>query len=149
MEPVYLKYALFGEQPTVTATLQTFAENYNRVKSGLNAVWAHIQDEESKVESKVADIQGQLVKANEALRAAAGLGAHFFRKDPSQAPLASENKLMRCNCGQDAVIEQEDQSVRCNHCQNFIQPQLFAQLRQQRLQFAGKRFHSQPNMNTD
>ena len=144
MEPVYLKYALFGEQPTVTATLQTFAVNYERVKSGLKAVWTHIQDEESKV----ALIQVQLVKANEALRAAAGLGAHFFRKDPSQAPLANENKLMRCSfCGQDAVIEQEDKPVTCNGCNNTHQPHLFAQLRQQRRQYGGHRV--QPNMNTD
>ena len=135
MEPVYLKYALFGEQPTVTATLQAFALNYERVKSGLKAVWAHIQDEESKS----AQIQGQLVKANEALRAAAGLGARFFRKDPSTAPPegVDEDKIIRCNsCGNDAVIVQADKAVNCP-CGHSIKPEYFAQLRNQRMQCRG------------
>lgn len=135
MEPVYLKYALFGEQPTVTATLQAFALNYERVQSGLKAVWAHIQDEESKS----AQIQGQLVKANEALRAAAGLGARFFRKDPTTAPRegVDEDKIIRCNnCGNDAVIVQADKAVNCP-CGYLIQPNYFAQQRNQRMQYRG------------
>ena len=143
MEPVYLKYALFGEQPTVTATLQAFALNYERVQSGLKAVWAHIQDEESKsaqynTVQRSAQIQGQLVKANEALRAAAGLGARFFRKDPSTAPLkkVDENKIMCKNCGRDAVIVQEDKAVKCN-CGITIQPGNFYHLRNQRQQYRG------------
>jgi len=135
MEPVYLKYALFGEQPTVTATLQAFALNYERVQSGLKAVWAHIQDEESKS----AQIQGQLVKANEALRAAAGLGARFFRKDPTTAPPegVDEDKIIRCNnCGNYAVIVQADKAVNCP-CGYSIQPIYFAQQRNQRMQYRG------------
>lgn len=144
MEPVYLKYALFGEQPTVTATLQAFALNYERVQSGLKAVWAHIQDEESKsaqynTVQRSAQIQGQLVKANEALRAAAGLGARFFRKDPSTAPPegVDEDKIIRCNsCGNDAVIVQADKAVNCP-CGYIIRPEHFAQQRNQRMHYRG------------
>ena len=144
MQPVYQKYALFGEQPTVTATLQTFRENYERVHSGLKAVWAHIQDEESKA----AEIQGQLVKANEALRAAAAMGAHFFRADPS---FAVDDKILRCfNCGNDVVAQREDRAMRCR-CGAELQPGNFAVLRQQRRQYAGGHYghHKQVNMNID
>jgi len=147
MEPVYQKYALFGEQPTVTATLQAFALNYERVQSGLKAVWAHIQDEESKA----AQIQGQLVKANEAMRAAAGLGARFFRKDPTTAPPegVDENKTFWCNsCGEDLVIVQADQAVNCI-CGYKITPQYFAQLRQQRQQYQQQQYRVKPTRNVD
>jgi hypothetical protein len=145
MEPVYQKYALFGEQPTVTGTLQTFRENYERVHSGLKAVLAHIQDEKSKT----AEIQGQLVKANEALRAAAAMGAHFFRADPS---IVWDEKTLRCNnCGNDVVAQREDRAVHCR-CGMELLPGNFAILRQQRRQYRGGHYGHQvvqPNKNID
>jgi hypothetical protein len=89
MEPVYLKYEIFDEAPKVLATLQTFCENYKRALSGLRDVWACLQDEESIS----AQIQERLVAANEALRAAAALGAHFVRKDASSC---SKNQCPYC-----------------------------------------------------
>ena len=129
MEPVYLKYALFGEQPTVLATLQAFRQNYERVHSGLKAVWARIQDEESQT----ARISGELVKANEALRAAAGLGGHFFRKDPSLAPPPVDSKMMNCpECNTE--LQGGKEAVQCPGCGTSLRPENFSRYRQARQQ---------------
>ena len=149
---MYLKYALFGEQPTVLATLQAFAENYKRVLSGLKAVWAHIQDEEPAT----AKVQDCLVKANEALRAAAGLGAHFFRKDPSQArepPNPLDKRIMCQHCHRDVLVEAEDRDCRCGHCGTTMSHKNYAALRQRRLENLRQQQRNygqaEPNMKVD
>ena len=115
MEPVALKYDLFGEQPKALVTLQTFAANYGSLRSGLQAVWEQVQDEKSKTEQ----IRAHLAKAHEALQAAAGLGARFFRKDGSTAPprdIGGISVYCGKSCGELFQAPRGRAPAQCPHC---------------------------------
>lgn len=79
MNHIYQKYEVFDEAPKVSATLRSFRDNYKRIEKGLQEAWKEIQDEVQ--DSAMKGVQDQVAKANEALRAAASLGAHYVRRD--------------------------------------------------------------------
>lgn len=81
MEHIYQKYEVFDEAPKVSATLRTFRDNYTRIESGLQEAWRKIQDEDHA--PVTAGMQERLATANEALRAAAAMGANYVRRDRS------------------------------------------------------------------
>ncbi len=98
MVGVSKKYEFFEESLKARPVLLNFKENYERVKSGLETAWAHLQD----AESVRGEIQAQLARASEALRAAAALGAHFARVEAKKP-----EPTMRCNsCGADAPLDE-------------------------------------------
>ena len=80
MHTIADKFEMFDAAKARPMLLE-FKWNYERVESGLKECWAKIQDEASKR----GEILARLAKANEALREAAALGAHFVRRDASTA----------------------------------------------------------------
>lgn len=89
MRPIIAKFELFGDSANVLPILGKFRANYERMKAALEDALARIQD----VPSPCAAVRAKLEAANEALRAAAAIGATFFRKD------AARQALGTCSCG--------------------------------------------------
>ena len=76
MGKIVPKFEMFADAKARPLLLD-FKRNYELVVSGLEASWAEIQDEKSKI----GEITAELAKANEALLAAFSRGVHFVRRD--------------------------------------------------------------------
>jgi hypothetical protein len=93
MHPIVEKFEMFDEIKARPMLLD-FQHNYARIVSGLEQSLSVIQDEKSKR----GVILAKLAAANEALREAAAIGAHFMRNDAAAA--AANDGEVRCPaCG--------------------------------------------------